>query len=333
MPGMSARKRPERGDLERIDRVVRMSLSSHLGPEQDAGPRPGEPAEAAPAPVGIADRAGTIAPFVVAVGLLGWLAWPVLTWWWWEYTSPESYYSHAPLIPFMALFMLWSDREALSRIGIRPNAWAICVVGPALGLLVFALKEDARALQSLGLLTTIWGGAWLALGSGFVRRAWLPLAFLALMMPLPGPLLNDGTLSLQTMSTALASRLLNLLSFANVQQGNMIAMRGFQLFVDVPCSGFKTLLALVTFNGFLAAMLDGSVLKRVMLFTVCAPLALVDNAVRIALIGIVGEWFGANAARTFHDYSGLLTLVVGFTVLFWLAKSVGCRKFAGLAIF
>ena len=274
-----------------------------------------------------------MAPYLIAAGMLGYLAWPVLKWWWWEYTSPESYYSHGPLIPIMAGFMLWNDRAGLSGVVKRPNFWAVMLLVPALALLVFAIKEDARALQSLGLMLAVWSSVWLALGSAFVRRAWMSLAFLALMMPLPGPLLNDATLSLQMMSTVLAAKMLGALGFANVQQGNLISMRSFQLSVDVPCSGFKTLLALFTFNAFLAAMLDGPVRKRIVLFLVCAPLALLINSVRIVLIGIVGQWFGAHAAHVFHDYSGLLTLTIGFIVLFLFAKLLGCRRFAGLAIF
>jgi exosortase len=314
----------------RVDRirVVGMSVSAEMmGDGVSADKVSHVPGER------IRELAWTAAPFTAAAALLAHLAWPVLTWWWWEYTSAESYYSHGPLIPFMAGFMLWNDRERLSQAHKQPNLWASAVVVASLGLLVFAIKEDARALQSLGLMLTLWSGVWMALGSDFVKKAWFPLLFLALMMPLPGPLLNDATLSLQMISTAMAAKVLNALTFTNVQQGNLIVMSRFDMFVDVPCSGFKTLLALFTFNAFLAAMLDGPIKKRLILFAVCAPLALVINAVRIVLIGVVGECIGSRAAHVFHDYSGLITLTIGFVVLFLFAKILGCRKFAGLAIF
>ncbi len=275
----------------------------------------------------------TALPFAICAGLFVWLAWPTLHWWWWEYTRFESYYSHGPLIPLMAGFMLWHSRERLKAVEKQPTLAALALVIPALALLVFAQKEEARALESLGVMLTVWGGVWLALGGRFMKAAWFPLLFLALMMPLPGPLLNDATLSLQMVSTKFAAKLLNILTFTNVQQGNLIQMSNFTMFVDVPCSGFKTLLALFTFNAFLAAMLDGPVSKRIVLFIICAPLAIVINAVRIALIGIVGECINTDAARVFHDYSGLLTLTLGFIALFGIAKLLGCKKFAGLAIF
>ena len=275
----------------------------------------------------------TAAPFAVAAVLLGALAWHVVTWWGWEYTRPNSYYSHGPIVPVMSLFMLWHQRARLAAIPKQPSLAALWMLVPSAALLVFSLKADARALESLGLLGCVWSSVWLALGTRFFKAAWFPLLFLALMMPLPGPVLNDATLRLQMISTGFAAKLLNWTTFTNVRDGNLIQMSDFTLFVDVPCSGFKTLLALFTFNAFLAAMLDGPVNRRVLLFLLCAPLALVVNAVRIALIGVVGECMGVSSAHVFHDYSGVLTLTLGFVVLFGIARLLGCRKFAGLAIF
>jgi exosortase/archaeosortase family protein len=57
------------------------------------------------------------------------------------------------------------------------------------------------------------------------------------------------------------------------------------------------------------------------------------NGLRIALIGMVGECISSEAAHVFHDYSGIITLVLGFAVLFSIAKALGCRKFAGWDMF
>lgn len=272
-------------------------------------------------------------PYAAAIALFAVLAWPMLHWWWWEYTKPDSYYAHGPLVPLMAAFMLWAQRKRLADVPKAAFLPALFVLVPALALLVFATKIEARAVESYSFVLALWSGVWLALGSRFIRAAWFPLAFIALMMPLPGPILNDATLHMQMSSTKAASVILRLLGFSNTQVGPMITLSDFQFSVDVPCSGFKTLLALFTFNAFLAAMLDGPVWKRLLLFALCLPLSLVVNSVRIALIGIVGECITVQAAHVFHDYSGIIVLVLGFIVLFSIAKVLGCRKFAGWAIF
>ncbi len=275
----------------------------------------------------------TLLPFGAAAILLMILARPTLVFWWYEYTKPESYYQHAPLVPVIAALMLWHRRNALRAVPTAPAPAALAALVPALALLIFALKMHAEALESTGLLLTIWSSVWLALGTRFVRAAAFPLLFLWLMAPLPGPLLNDATLHVQMASTILANSLLHLMAFSTNLVGNVIHMEDYSLSVDVPCSGFKMLLSLLTFSAAFAYLVDGEPRKRLLLFLFSLPLSLAVNSVRIALIGVVGECIGPDAAHVFHDWSGMITLVLGFIALFGLAKGLGCRTFAGWAIF
>ena len=275
----------------------------------------------------------TALPFVAAGGLLVALAWPMLTWWWWEWVKPESYYAHAPLIPLLVGLMFRHRRDALKAAPKAPCAAALLVLVPALALLVLAVKTELEAVESGAFLLTLWSAIWLALGTRFLRVAAFPLGFLALMAPLPGPVLNDSTLRLQMLSTLFADKLLHLLTFPTTLHGNVIRMENFDLFVDVPCSGFKLLLSLLTFSAAFAYLVDGPPVKRFGLFLFSLPLALAVNAMRVTLIGIVGDCVGPAAAHVFHDWSGMITLVLGFVALFSLAKGLGCRKFAGWAIF
>ncbi len=240
---------------------------------------------------------GAAVPFTLAGILLLALAWPVLHFWAYEYTKPESYYGHAPLIPLIAALMLWHKRDALAAAVKKPAAQAVGLILPALALLVFAEKIEAEALESTGLLLTLTAGVWLVLGTSFVRAAWFPLGFLWLLAPLPGPALNDATQRAQMLSTGLADKLLHGMGFGTTLAGNVIQMEDYSLFVDVPCSGFKLLLALLTFSAAFAFLVDGTRPKRLMLFAFSLPLSLMVNSVRIALIGVAGECVGAPAAH------------------------------------
>lgn len=275
----------------------------------------------------------TLMPFTLAGGLLICLAWPMLAWWKYEYfDNPQSYYGHAPVIPLLSALMLWHRRDALRAVPKVPAFAALLLLVPALFLLVFSVERHIEAVESTAFLLTIIGGVWLALGGRFLRAAAFPLLFLWLMAPLPGPILNDATHGIQMLSTIFANKLLHL-GFATTLSGNVIAMDAFTLSVDVPCSGFKTLLAMLTFSAAFAYLVDGSPARRLGLFLFSLPLSLAVNSIRIALIGVVGECIGASAAHVFHDWSGLIMLVLGFIALFSLAKVLGCRKFAGWDIF
>jgi exosortase len=268
-----------------------------------------------------------------AVVLLAVVAWPVLAWWRYAYFESAGYYAHAPIIPFIVALMFWYRREDLRRVPLQPTLAALPIVCLSLGLLIFAGKRDVLAVGSAAFLICLWSSVWLLLGTSFVRAAAFPLGFLILMSPLPGPLLNDATQGIQMLSTHIANQMLHAMTFGTTQVGNVITMDSFVLFVDVPCSGFKTLMAMTTFSAAFAYLVDGPRLKRLLLFLISMPLAVLVNSLRIAMIGVVGDCVSAPAAHKFHDWSGVIMLILGFVVLFSLAKVFGCRKFAGLPIF
>ncbi|MDR3709355.1 MAG: exosortase/archaeosortase family protein [Capsulimonadaceae bacterium] len=299
-----------------------------------AEPLPVEPgASAEDEPSGWRPNFGDLWPYIVALALFAVVARTTLGAWWYAYTRPESFYNHALLIPALSLLMLWRKRECLRGLKPSPSFGALVILALVCLLQIDAAQREIQIVMSWSLIFMIWSAVWFVGGAEFIRVAKYPLLFLALMVPLPGPWLNDSTHGLQQLSTGGASWLLAHTGFDNVRSGYEIKLSDYTLFVDVPCSGFKTLLALLTFDVFFAYMLNGSVLKRSAIFAVSIPLAVAVNVVRIVLIALVGQCVSDDAARSFHDYSGLITLVIGFAFLFGLARLFGCRKFAGLDIF
>ena len=272
------------------------------------------------------------APVAVGIALLVALFWPTLHFWAFEY-RPDEYYAHGPIVPFLIGFLIWTDRRRIAAIPVRACYPALAGLIPSLALQVYAVKMGLLAIMSYSLVLSIWFTVLLLVGSALTRRLVFPLAFILLMVPLPGPMLNDLTLHLQDLSTVGASHLLSMLTYTNTCSGNIIQMENYKFFVDVPCSGFKTVLALLTFNAFFAKLVDGGTWRRIVLFLISVPLALAINTARIALIGFVGESFSDQAAHVFHDYSGMITLVLGFCALFALAKVLGCRRFAEWELF
>lgn len=272
-------------------------------------------------------------PLASFLGLLLLLAAPVLRWWYWEYTKPESYYGYAFFVLPIVAVMLWHKRDALAKASPITCFPALLIVLPALFLLVTAIKTEMQAVMSTAFLLTLIGGIWFALGTRWVKTAVFPLLFLWLMAPLPGPVLNDLTLNAQHLSTVGAALILRLIALHPVQIGSLIYLENYVLNVDVPCSGFKLLLSLLTFSAAFAFLTDTTLGKRWGLFLLSLPLTILVNSVRIALIGVVGDAMGTSAANTFHDWSGILCLILCMVCLFGAAKALGCRTFAGQPLF
>ena len=275
----------------------------------------------------------TLAAGFAAFALLCAIAQPMLVWWRIAYTAPDSYYGHAPLIPFLVALMLWHRRSDLRAAPVRSCPGALPLTLASLCLLVFAIKREMQAIQAFSFLLCLLSGLWFALGTRWMRVAIVPLLFLVAMAPLPGPVLNDLTQRMQSLSTQMASGMLALTGFHPQSVGNIITMENYTLNVDVPCSGFKLLLRLLTFSAACAYLFDTTLLRRWTIFLFSLPLSLFINSLRIALIGMVGECLGPEKAAAFHDWSGLMTTIACMAILFGFARSLGCRRFAGQPIF
>ena len=275
----------------------------------------------------------TLLLLAAAVLVLLALGRPVLAAWVSTYVQPESDYGYGPLVPLLVGLMLWHRRAALRAAGARPCFGALLALLAVGGLLVVTEKRSLASPQSAALLATAWSGCWLVLGTRWVRAAAFPLLFLAWMAPLPGPLLHDSTWGMQQLCTVMADRTLHLLTFPTTLSGNVITMDTFILFVDVPCSGMRLLLTMLMFGAAFAWLTDAPPWRRFGLFLFSLPLSLAVNVGRIALLGVLGECFGAHVEHTFHDSSGLMTVAAGLVVLFWAARRIGCRTFAGWPLF
>lgn len=256
-----------------------------------------------------------------------------LRFWWWEYTAPDSYYSHAFLVPAMMGVIFWAHRDRSAEVQYKPFYPALLLVACFGFANVEAAQREMQAIMSYTLMGLIVSSAWAVFGSVFVWREKVAFMFLAAMLPLPGPLLNDMTFGMQNISTSQAAWLLNHIGFQCAQSGHQITMQDFVFLVDTPCSGFKTLMALLTFDAFFAYLLNAPAYVRWILFLAGIPLSITANVVRISLIGIVGECLSDHAAKMFHDFSGIIVIAGGMAALFGFARALGCRKFAGLSFF
>ena len=280
------------------------------------------------APAGLRDPV-TLLLLSAAFGLFLFLSWSRLQAWSAEYLQPDSYYAYGPLVLPLVALMLWHRRQILRTVPIAPSWSAFGLLLPALALLIVANKKELVSVASAGVLLCFWGCSWLVLGTRWMCAAAFPFGFLIWMAPLPGPLLHDGTYDCQQLSTVLADRTLHWLTFPTHLTGNIIALDNFTLFVDVPCSGMKTLLTMLMLGAVCAWLTDGPPLRRLGLFLFSFPLSLGINVLRLTTLCVVGECLGADAEHAIHESSGVIAAGLGLLLLLFAARGIGCRTFAG----
>ena len=272
-------------------------------------------------------------PYIAAIALAVLLYSRTFAWWYIEWTAPGSFYAHAMFVPFFVGIMLWRNRETLATVRWQPSWMGLALVVPGVILLVLARHSDVDTVQSLSFLFLLVGASLLLLGTGKTRRLLFPLLFVMMMMPLiPDQLINGIAFPIQLKSAQLAVWMLNHITLTCHQEGTQIIMEHYQMAVELPCSGFKTLLSLLTFAAAFAYLVEAPMWKRWTLFLTTAPLSLFINGLRIALIGVVGELVSKQGGQMFHDYSGFIVLILAFTFLFNFARILKCERFLGIPL-
>jgi exosortase len=241
------------------------------------------------------------------------------------WTEPEAPQAYGLLILPAALGLAWMLRSRLKDLIPRPSAVGLLPVILGIGFLFLGTSVKAITLSGFGFVLVMLGIVWARYGMATVRRLWFPLAFLLAMVPLPHEFLNVITFPLQGLSVKLASLFLTPLGDVTTR-GTRIFLSNYTLDVVAPCSGLTIVLPLFILSIYYLYIMDAPLWKKLFLAFLTLPVAMLVNAVRVGLIGVVGELKGAKAADIFHDYSGILTVVAGFAALFFIAQEMKCSR-------
>jgi len=270
-------------------------------------------------------------PGIVAVLVITLLYREEFAFYWQDWNRKDGYYSHGMLVPLIVIYMVWANRKRLAAHAVTRAWYGTPLILAAVPIYVFGKWTDSGMLLDTSLMLVIIGSVWSFAGSKITRILLFPLLYLMFMMPLPGTVLDESTMRIQMQSTRVASAILNTTGYASTMVGaNEIHSVNLPepLVVGVACSGFKLLIALMTFTAFFVYMIQAPTWKRALLIVFAVPLSVFINSLRIAMIGYAGIWTGtAEAMHEFHDWSGYLGLAICFLVLFGFAKLIKANKF------
>lgn len=263
-----------------------------------------------------------ILSFLAAIGLLVVLYAPIIPWWVKHCSEPEGLYGHAFLIPFVSLWLLWQNRKKLSQVAYQPCPKALWLVAAGLSLNLVGVFVEAKFIVFSSLVIVLIGLLWMWLGTEFIKAAWFPLAFLFFAVPLD-PILNKLSIPLQIFSARLAGVIVGLTGIPAVVSGAQLSTSKFGVLVIPECSGLKYTVSLLALSTLIAMQVPG-VLWKVVLVLSALPVAMVANAIRVATVTLIGQWWGKEAATGFyHNASGVMIFAIAFAVFMGLATLIG----------
>lgn len=236
--------------------------------------------------------------------------------------ASDEHYTHLLLIPAIALWLLWLDRERVFRESSpSPRAGTVWIIaGLVLGVGVyFHSPELGSGPSSIAIIALIlvWLGLFVLLcGAAALRRAWFPATFLLLFVPMPSDWVKGIEGLLQRQSADLTHILFRIVGTPVYRDELIFSLPGVQIEVAPECSGMRSSVALLIASLLLGHLFFRTVTQKLLLLLITLPLMIFKNAFRIAVL----SWLGVYVSRDYltgdlHHRGGLVFLLFALLLL------------------
>lgn len=241
--------------------------------------------------------------------------------------SADPSMSHGFVVVAVSAWLAWTRREALKAAAGEPGRLSLALVALGLALYVLGFWAEVNFLPALSFIVSLAGLTGHFWGWGVVRQAWFCHAFLLFMVPWPDVLVEFLSFPMQLMSATYAAMLLGILGLPVQRSGVELRVRDYAFEVAIPCSGMRSLVALLAVAALMAYFWQGPVGRRLLLFAIGAPIALAANALRIAVVLLIAANWGAKAAEGFfHQFSGVAVFAFAVSGLVAAGWAMGLGK-------
>jgi exosortase len=230
--------------------------------------------------------------------------------------------SHGFFVPFVSAFLVWQRRHELMALKPRPNWWGLVVVLYGTAQLYVATLGAELFLARTAFVITLAGAVWMLGGTLMLRKLLFPLFLLFFMVPIPAVIYNRITFPLQLLASRLAGDALSVLGLPVLREGNILELPDQRLSVVEACSGIRSLLTLTFLSLVYGHFFEKKTGIRMLLFLSTVPIAIVANASRVTLTGLITEWKPELAEGFFHTAQGWVIFMVSLCMLILLHQAI-----------
>jgi exosortase len=229
------------------------------------------------------------------------------------WTDPN--YSHGMLIPFISLYLLKQRFSQLREAQSVPCNMGLLFILPALLIFVLGSVAGEQFSQRVSFVVLLYGLVLFIEGKEVAKLLLFPIALFIFAIPLPYILYNAIAFPLKLIATKIAAGTIRLFGMPVFRDGNVIHLPHTTLEVVDACSGIRSLMTLITLAFLLASFQLRSFWKRGLLVFLALPLAVIANAGRVALTGLLTKSNPAWGSGTLHEITGWGVFVVSFGLL------------------
>lgn len=242
-------------------------------------------------------------------------------------------WQHGALAPLISGWLVWRDRRFLAQLPLRGSGWGLPVLLLSVLFYYAGFKANNFYCGVAAIQLFIAGAVLWVLGWRYATRLLFP--WLILMFTWPLLFLEDTVaFQLRLLMVKVTSWVLYVVGVPAIVDGTALlsaadaasgrnAGEVFSLKVDGPCSGMRSLFALMMVSALFSYFSQTSWQRRSVLFAMSMPLAVVANLARLLILLAASAAFGQDFAvgneekevSTFHFVSGLAVFVVALSGL------------------
>jgi exosortase len=231
-------------------------------------------------------------------------------------TEAGARYSHCVLLPLVSALWIYDRWGTLSRVPRSVSARGVVCVAVAALLYVYGRAIRMNLIQHVAMLATLGGLVWALAGPALLRALTFPISYLALMIPLHTPIDDGITVPLQGIATRMAQAFFEALGWIVVREGNVLQLPRVKLLVEEGCSGIRSLYALIALAVAWVFFVERPTWLRITLVAAALPVAVVANAVRVAVTGVLAYKVDPKYAQGLsHETAGLVVFAIGVAML------------------
>jgi len=222
---------------------------------------------------------------------------------------------HGFFVPAVAGYIVWKMRGELAAEPISTNWWGlVLVVFGALQVTVATLGAELFLARTAFIISLV-GAVLFTCGTRCTRKLAFPLFLLVFMVPIPAIVYSQITLPLQLFASRVAEVALGLIGIPVIRDGNVLELASQRLSVVEACSGIRSLLSLSFLSLVYAYFFDPKPWMRPVLLVATVPIAIIANAARVTLTGVMSEYKKELAEGFSHALSGWVIFMVALVMM------------------
>jgi exosortase len=223
----------------------------------------------------------------------------------WDLWQKNDEYSSGLLVPFLAIYILWTRRSDIDLCPIKPSAWGVPAFAGAQMIRFLGLFLMYSSAERLSIILSVVALVLLLFGWQLFKKISPILLFLCLMLPLPNLIQGFVGLHLQRYATASAVFCLEVIGYEIMREGNIIIIGDATVAVAEACNGLRMITAFLVISGLVVLLVKRSWWEKLVILASSLPIALLCNTVRLTITAVFFTVLeGEHWEQIFHDFGG-----------------------------